>query len=80
MRLSYNKLSLHFGKTESILFGSKFRFNKEKEFKVHLKGMEVTAKTSVNYLGCTLDCNAGGTGMAQKVLGKVIGQKGSIPG
>jgi len=35
---------------------------------MHFKG---SVKTSVNYLGCTLGSNAGGAGMALKVVGKV---------
>lgn len=67
--LSGNKLSLHLGKTECILFGSKVRLSKVSTLQLELGGKPTT--TSVNYLGCILDGNLGGESMALKVLGKV---------
>ena len=55
-----NKLSLHLGKTEAILLGSKLKLNKSSGIRVQLAGEVLTAKTVGNYLECTLDGNIGG--------------------
>ncbi len=49
--LSENKLLLHLGKTECILFGSKYKLSKEDDLVVKVDGYELTNKTLVNYLG-----------------------------
>lgn len=69
--LSDNRLSLHLGKTESILFGSKPRLRKAPRLKVDLVSEVIVAKTTVKYLGCWLEDSLGGEGMAIQVLGKV---------
>lgn len=66
-----NRLSLHLGKTESILFGSNPRLKKAQELRVEVGSVEIAAKTSVKYLGCVLDNRLSGEGMALQVLGKV---------
>ncbi len=66
--LSENKLVLHLGKTESILFGSK---NKVSKLSVKVGDCLISNITSVNYLGCVLDNDLSGVNMAMKVLGKV---------
>ena len=50
-----NRLSLHVGKTESILFGSGRRIRAAGDFKVTCDGEEVKRVTSIVYLGVTLD-------------------------
>ena len=50
-----NRLSLHLGKTECILFGPKRRISCDTDFKVHVDGVEVRRVTSVKYLGVVLD-------------------------
>ena len=50
-----NRLSLHVGKTEAILFGSRRRLNKVTDFLVSCDGETVKRVTSVKYLGVTLD-------------------------
>ena len=47
-----NRLSLHVGKTESILFGSKIRLKKASSFKVQVGDSEITAKESVTLAVC----------------------------
>ena len=50
-----NRLSLHLGKTECILFGSKRRLRNDLEFKVSLDGTTVKRVTSTKYLGVFID-------------------------
>ena len=50
-----NKLPMHPGKTELILFGSKSKLRKIKEFTVTCEGQVTKASTSVKYLGLTLN-------------------------
>ena len=51
-----NKLSLHLGKTESILFGSKQRLHKaEPSLNISCNGHPIASKDSVKYLGATID-------------------------
>ena len=50
-----NRLSLHLGKTECILFGTKRRLAKAENFEVHLEEALIKRVTSVKYLGVTLD-------------------------
>ena len=54
-----NKLSLHLGKTECILFGSKRKLKRVKDFKVTCNGHSIEHTTSVKYLGLNID-NLGG--------------------
>ena len=68
--LTENKLSLHLGKTESILFGSKRRLNKKKNMKVTCNGSGIESKTNVTYLGITLDQSITGENIASKVISK----------
>ena len=48
-----NKLSLHLGKTESILFGPnrKLRSQSQENFSISCNGINIESKTSVKYLG-----------------------------
>ena len=50
-----NKLSLHVGKTESILFGSKSTLCKSPELNVQYNGTNVRPKSTVKYLGPEID-------------------------
>ena len=50
-----NRLSLHVGKTESILFGTGRRLKNVSEFSVKCDGEAVSRVTSVVYLGVRLD-------------------------
>ena len=64
-----NRLSLHLGKTESILFGPK-RKVKHAKLSINCKGAVIQSKDSVSYLGAELDCGLSGEIMAGKVLKK----------
>ena len=50
-----NKLSIHLGKTECILFGSKRLLNADVQFNVGLGGATVKRVVSVKYLGVFID-------------------------
>ena len=50
-----NRLSLHLGKTECILFGPKRRLNTDMQFEVKLENTVVERVTCVKYLGVWLD-------------------------
>ncbi|KAK1898792.1 putative RNA-directed DNA polymerase from transposon X-element [Dissostichus eleginoides] len=55
--LADNKLSLHLGKTESILFGSKIKLSKTDGFSVTVGDNIVTRKDEITYLGSILEAN-----------------------
>ena len=50
-----NKLSLHLGKTVSILFGSKSRLRPRLNFNIECIGNKIEPKDKVKYLGAILD-------------------------
>ena len=50
-----NKLSMHLGKTESILFGSKSRLRSRSNLNIECKGNKIEPKDKVKYLGAVLD-------------------------
>ena len=50
-----NKLSLHLGKTECILFGSKRKLCKNKVFNINCDGNIIKSTSSVKYLGLVLE-------------------------
>lgn len=68
--LAESRLSLHLGKTESILFGSKIRLSRSSELKIKVGDTIIAAKNSVKYLGCILDSSLSGESMGQNVVSK----------
>ena len=56
-----NRLSLHLGKTESIIFGSNKRLAKCKELNITCNCIDIGS--GVTYLGVTLDQNLSGSSM-----------------
>ena len=66
-----NKLSLHLGKTELILFGSKRKLKKIKDFFVTCNGQTINKQKSVKYLGVMLDQELSGEAIANEVIKKV---------
>ncbi|XP_071948794.1 uncharacterized protein [Antedon mediterranea] len=58
--LTDNRLSLHLGKTYSILFGSKRKLRNQPELKVTCNDYIITNKPTVSYLGLELDNNLTG--------------------
>ena len=71
--LTDNKLSLHVGKTECLLFGSRRRLGRVGEFSVTCDGTAVGRVMSVTYLGVVLDSNLSGTNHAEKLIKKCAG-------
>ena len=65
-----NKLSIHLGKTECILFGTKSRLRINSEINVTCGETKVTAKTSMRYLGVDLDQSLDGQLIAEAILKK----------
>ena len=65
-----NKLSLHLGKTESILFGTKRKLAKCSQLGVTCNGINITASTTVKYLGANLDQAMSGEPMGDRVIKK----------
>ena len=65
-----NKLSLHLGKTEAIIFGSRQKLCKESKLKVTCNGQEIESKTSVKYLGIDLDQKLNGEKTAKEIIQK----------
>ena len=65
-----NKLSLHLGKTESILFGSSQKLKQCTEMQVLCGDVNITAKKCVQYLGTDLDQSLSGETIASNVIKK----------
>ena len=65
-----NKLSLHLGKTESILFASNRKLKQHKFLRISCNGIKVGGKEVVTYLGGQLDQDLLGKSMAQKIIQK----------
>ena len=66
-----NKLSLHLGKTESILFGTKIRLSRAEKNEVTCDGKIINPINSVKYLGITLDENLSSESVATSVIRRV---------
>ena len=69
--LQANRLSLHLGKTESILFGSVRKLKTASKMKISCNNVEIEAKHSVKYLGVVLDQDMTGKTMGGNVVRKV---------
>jgi hypothetical protein len=69
-----NKLSLHLGKTEAILFGTKRKLNSVEKFSVICNGNTIVTSSSVKYLGVTLDNTLSGESIASNVINKASGR------
>ena len=65
-----NKLSLHLGKTQSILFGTKRRLSPGVKLNVICNGNVIESKSNVTYLDVTLDQFLSGEIIASNILYK----------
>ena len=65
-----NKLSLHLGKTQSILFGTKRRLNTGAKLNVICNGYVIESKSNITYLGVTPDQFLSGEIIASNILFK----------
>ena len=66
-----NKLSLHLGKTETILFGSTHKLKPCSELDVSCTGKDINSPKTVKYLGVTIDQTLSFDSMAQAILKKI---------
>ena len=66
-----NKLSLHLGKTECILFGPKRKLKKHKDFNIKCNGHVIYSQSHVKYLGIDIDQNLSGEITANSIIQKV---------
>ena len=66
-----NKLSLHMGKAECILFGSK---RKVSDFSIECNGHTIKAQRSVKYLVLNLDDQLSGEAIVNSIVRKVNGR------
>jgi len=69
--LEENKLSLHLGKTESILFATKKKLSKCNRLNIMCNNKEIESKSSIKYLGVTFDQDFSGLSMASLMLKKI---------
>ena len=69
-----NKLSIHLGKTESILFGTNSKLKKANNLNICHGNHVIEQKQSVKYLGVTLDNTLSGKSMVESILTKINGK------
>ena len=65
-----NKLSLHLGKTEAILFGSKRKLRRVNSFTVKCGEIQIKKVNSVKYLGLQIDNDLSGTSVIESIINK----------
>jgi hypothetical protein len=71
--LEENKLSLHLGKTESILFGGKRKINKMSKLSIMCNDVKIDSKTEVKYLGNVLDQHLSGDATCSSTVKRING-------
>lgn len=65
-----NKLSLHMGKCECILYGSKRKIKNVSNFSVPVDGHSISAKPNIKYLGTILEHDLSGKAMVLNIISK----------
>ena len=65
-----NELSLHLGKTESILFVSKSTLKSQLSLRISCKGTHIESKEVVKYLGAVLEQCLSGESMVKLIIQK----------
>ena len=73
-----NRLSLHVGKTECILIGTRHRLRDVEDFRVTCDGVDVKRVEKVRYLGVMLDQHLNGQVQAMSVVKKVGSRLGFL--
>ena len=73
-----NRLSLHLGKTECILIGTRRRLSEGQDFRVTCDGCDVKKVDKVRYLGVILDQHLSGQEQALSVIKKVASRLGFL--
>ena len=66
-----NKLSLHLGKTECVLFGPKRKLKDHSDFCVQYKGHCIQSTNKVKYLGVIIDNSLSGDSTVDSIVRKV---------
>ena len=66
-----NKLSLHLGKTECILFGPKRKLTTVTDFQITCHGHVIKSQSSIKYLGIDIDQNLSGEITVNDIIKKV---------
>ncbi|CAG2222199.1 unnamed protein product [Mytilus edulis] len=66
-----NKLSLHLGKTETILFGSKRKLSKIRNFDVTCNNHTISSQNCVKYLGLNIDNSLSGEFFLNNIIQKI---------
>ena len=66
-----NKLLLHLGKTQSIVFGTKRKLCKCNTVNIVCNGNATESTSTITYLGMTLDQSLSGDAIASDVLSKM---------
>ena len=69
--LEENKLSIHLGKTESILIASKIRLARADSLKISCGSVAIESKSKITYLGLTFDNDMSFSSMGNSVIKKV---------
>ena len=72
--LEENKLSLHLGKTESILFGTHKKLAIRNDMNIQCKGIDIDSKPCVKYLGVNIDQDMSGTTIGSNYIKKINGK------
>lgn len=65
-----NRLAMHAGKTELILFASKRKLKKVQNFHVNFQNFKIYGQNSVKYLGVLLDNDLSGKSMVESTIKK----------
>ena len=65
-----NKLSLHLGKTECILFSTKRKIKLDNNFKVFYNSTQIKQVKNVSYLGLSLDDTLSGESIITNIIKK----------
>ena len=69
--LEENKLSIHLGKTESILIASKIRLARTDSLQISCGNVAIESKSKITYLGLTFDSDMSFSSMGNSVIKKV---------
>lgn len=69
-----NKLSIHYGKCESVLFGSKRKCKMVDNFSITCNGHTITSQSNIKYLGSQIDSNLSGETIATHLIKKANGK------
>ncbi len=75
-----NRLSLHLGKTEAMICGTKgtkYKIKRKEGFEVKCKNTTINSNTEVKYLGVKIDETLSGRGIIDTILKKCNGRKNS---